>query len=132
MSGHRFGRLFLGAGLLALVSYSAYAQGNMSSEPTAELWENAIPGQIVELSGKVRRVGNVPFTALVITDSSGKDWHLDDAGTLLLKSYEQKEVLVKGKVFLKEMILANGKKLPSRRTLTEITIVEPDPAQPGG
>ncbi|MBI9097219.1 MAG: hypothetical protein JEY91_02015 [Spirochaetaceae bacterium] len=91
--------------------------------PLPSVWETATTGQIAEVSGKVRRVGNDPLTVLIITDSADRDWYLDEAGTILLQSYEQKAIMVKGTVELKEMVLANGKKLGTRRILTDVTII---------
>ena len=94
-----------------------------SMTPLPSVWEKATAGQIAQVSGKVRRVGNDPLTVLIITDSADRDWYLDEAGTSLLQSYEQRAIMVKGTVELKEMVLANGKKLGTRRILTDVTII---------
>lgn len=88
------------------------------------IWETVAEGQYVTVSGKIRRVGNDPLSFLVITDSADKDWYTDAAGSVLLHSYEQRPVCVRGTVELKEMTLANGKSLGVRRILTGISIVQ--------
>jgi len=157
MSCRRFGRLFQGTVLLLAATQLAFAEGETGQSSRAgpstsiegpdgskadsnggiapagdmaSLWDSAVTGQIVELSGKVRRVGNEPFTYVVLSDSGGKDWYPDDAGLVLLKPYEQRMVHVRGKLSLKELILANGKKLTPRRILIEITIMGSDSEGP--
>jgi len=104
---------------------SVSAPDNSSTDPAtaAALWQNAATGQSVEVSGKLRRVGNDPLTFLVITDSSDNDWYPDEAGSVLLQPYEQLLVFVHGVIELKEMTLANGKILGVRRILTGISII---------
>lgn len=87
------------------------------------IWEIVSEGQMVTVSGKIRRVGSEPMSFIVLTDSADKDWYLDEAGERLLQGYEQVQLRVTGTVELKEMTLANGKKLGARRILTAISII---------
>lgn len=94
-----------------------------SASPSPSVWDTASQGATVEVNGKIRRVGNEPFSVLVITDSADKDWYTDEEGALLLRSFEQKKVTVQAKVELKEMTLANGKIMGTRRILTNMKII---------
>ncbi len=111
----------------ALAFGKAEAKGKKKTSPGANSlsspWARAEAGEIILVAGTVRLVGNEPLTALVLTDADGKDWYLDEEGKKLLMPFLQKPALVRGKVALKEMILANGTILESRRILTEVEIV---------
>ncbi|GHU90897.1 hypothetical protein FACS189476_11330 [Spirochaetia bacterium] len=90
----------------------------------AALYEFAVSGQTVEVSGRVRLVGSEPFPDLVLTGSEDHTWYIDPADRKTLSSYEQQTVTIRGTVELTEMILANGKNLGSRRTLSGVTLVK--------
>jgi hypothetical protein len=78
----------------------------------------------VELTGRVRLVGSEPFPDLVLTGPDDQDWYLEGASRQLLRPYEQQTVSVRGKVELREMILANGRSLGFRRILLEVEILD--------
>jgi hypothetical protein len=86
--------------------------------------ESAVSGQIVEVSGRVRLVGNEPFPELVLTDTKEHTWYIAPDDRKILSPYEQQNVTIRGTVELQEMVLANGKSLGSRRTLSGITLVK--------
>ncbi|GHV74388.1 hypothetical protein AGMMS49940_16900 [Spirochaetia bacterium] len=90
----------------------------------AALYESAVSGQFVEISGRVRLVGSEPFPNLVLTDSEEHTWYIDPADRKTLSRYEQQTVTIRGVVELTEMVLANGRSLGSRRTLSGITLVK--------
>jgi hypothetical protein len=92
--------------------------------PDAALYESAVSGQEVEVSGRVRLVGSEPFPDLVLTDQEEHTWYIDPADRKTIAAYEQQTVTIRGTVELKEMVLANGKSLGSRRTLSGITLVK--------
>ncbi|MDR1970974.1 MAG: hypothetical protein LBQ46_03540 [Treponema sp.] len=81
-------------------------------------------GDRVELTGRVRLVGSEPFPDLVLTGPDDQDWYLEGASRQLLRPYEQQTVSVRGKVELREMILANGRSLGFRRILLEVEILD--------
>ena len=89
----------------------------------AGLYENALEGQLVELSGRVRLVGNEPFPELVLTGEDGQSWFIAPEDRTVLSAYEQRIVTIRGRVKLQELILANGQKLETRRILSEVTLV---------
>ena len=69
-------------------------------------------------------VGNEPFTDLVLTGTDGQDWYLEGPARRTLQAYEQRSVKVRGKVELREMLLAGGRSLGLRRVLSELTLLE--------
>jgi hypothetical protein len=87
------------------------------------LYENPPEGQLVELSGRVRLVGNEPFPELVLTGEDGHDWFIAPEDRGVLSAYEQRTVTIRGRVALRELILANGQRLETRRILSEITLI---------
>jgi hypothetical protein len=79
-------------------------------------------GDWVELEGRIRLVGAEPFTDLVLTDGAGQDWYLEGPGTL--RSFEQRTVKIRGRVKLREMVLANGRRQGLRRSLSDLKLLE--------
>jgi hypothetical protein len=81
------------------------------------LYEQAAEGQILTVTGTVRLVGNEPFTELVVTDGAGNNWYVAEEGRSLLAPWQHRPVTVRGKVRMREMVLANGKALGTRRII---------------
>ena len=81
-------------------------------------------GDRVELTGRVRLVGSEPFPDLVLTGEDGGDWYLEGSDRQALRSREQQSVRVRGRVELREMVLANGRSLGFRRFLRDVEILE--------
>ncbi|MDR2375081.1 MAG: hypothetical protein LBD96_01430 [Treponema sp.] len=80
-------------------------------------------GDWVELEGRVRLVGSEPFTDLVLTGTDGQDWYLEGPARRALHAYEQRNVRVRGRVELREMVLANGRSLGLRRSLSDVKLI---------
>lgn len=80
-------------------------------------------GDRVELAGRIRLLGSAPFPSMVLTGEDGVDWYLEDPPRAL-RSYEQRIVRLRGRVELREMILANGRSLGVRRFLLDAAIAE--------
>jgi hypothetical protein len=78
----------------------------------------------VELRGRVRLVGSDPFPDLVLTGGDGEDWYLEGPDRRALQPYEQRTLKVRGRVELRELILANGRSLGFRRFLRDVEILE--------
>ncbi|MDR3160465.1 MAG: hypothetical protein LBU28_02495 [Spirochaetaceae bacterium] len=122
-----------GAVLIGLLCAAALAyprgQGEAAGEgrepPRAEPAPSvsAPEGPLVEITGRVRLVGNEPFPELVLTGEDGRDWFIAEEDRAVLSAYEQRTVTVRGRVSLREMILANGQRLESRRILSGLTLV---------
>jgi hypothetical protein len=87
-------------------------------------WEAALDGQSVEVFGKVRRVGNDPFSRLVITDSGDHDWDVDKEGQKTLSMRETQTVSVSAIVKVLPQLLANGKRLPDKKELTQVKMLD--------
>jgi hypothetical protein len=73
----------------------------------------------VELEGRIRLLGSEPFPNLVLTGEDGQDWYLEGPARRALQPYEQRTIRVRGRVELREMVLANGRSLGIRRFLWE-------------
>lgn len=82
-----------------------------------------VSGEVVRVSGRVRRVGSDPFTELVVTDADGIDWYLDEAGEDRVQESEQETVVIEGVVHLRKIELADGTDLGLRHELHEIELV---------
>lgn len=100
-------------------------EGAVSSQGKASAnWETALDGQAVEVSGRIRRVGSDPLSRLVITDADGHDWSLDKEGQKTLALREERDVRVSAIVRLRPQVLGNGKRLPDKRELTQVRLLE--------
>jgi hypothetical protein len=78
----------------------------------------------VELIGRVRLLGSEPFPDLVITGEDGVDWYLEGPSRRTLQPREQRTVRIRGRLELREMVLANGRSLGFRRFLQDVEILE--------
>jgi hypothetical protein len=92
-----------------------------SGEP-GNLYDTVRSGQTVELNGKIRLVGSEPFPELVLSDDDGNDWYIARESRGAVSGYEQRGVTIRGKVELKEMVLAGGRSLGYRRILSVLTV----------
>ncbi|MDR2484201.1 MAG: hypothetical protein LBD55_02260 [Treponema sp.] len=125
------GVLFL---LLVLFAWGTKAESKPASQPgkppapaaNREPDYALVSGQVVEITGKVRLVGNMPFPQLVITDSENLDWHIDEGEKKTLAGFEQQTVKVRGTVELLEIRLADNQYMGVRRLLRHITLPEQD------
>jgi hypothetical protein len=79
---------------------------------------------LLQIRGRVRLVGNMPFPQLVISDDE-HDWYLEGADEALLRGYEQRIVHVEGRPEYHDLILANGQKIGTRCLLRNIKIIAP-------
>lgn len=112
----------LGLAMLCMAVLCAAAFAGGKKEITSVDWKSVESGDKVTVTGRIRVVGNEPFTELVITDGEGRDWYVDEEERVALSGYEQKTIRVKGTVTRKEMILADGRKLEDRRIMSKIKI----------
>ena len=137
MSGTRLLRMMVLAGIILALPVQSFCLGRqvagkaprtqgapVQATTGAALYESAVSGQVVELSGRVRLVGSEPFSDMVLTDSQEHTWYIDAADRKTLSPYEQQTVTIRATVELNEMVLANGKSLGSRRTLSGVTLVK--------
>jgi hypothetical protein len=87
--------------------------------------DGAAAAETVLVRGRVRLVGNSPFTELIITGEDGGDWYIDRGERKLLEGYQQRIVTVRGRAETREITLANGKHLETRRILRDLSLVDP-------
>ena len=78
----------------------------------------------VEVSGRVRMVGNSPMTSLVISGED-REWYIDQAEQDKLHHLQQQTVTVKGKEYYHDIVFANGVSGGRRYYLKDITVVSP-------
>lgn len=116
-------RGFAVAAFLALAAAVAFSLGKQDGGAQAE-GRGLKDGQTVTVTGTLRRVGNEPFSRLVVTDADGRDWYLAQEDEAAVGLREQRQVSVEGTLRLLPMTLANGKKLPDRRELTKVRLLE--------
>jgi len=90
---------------------------------SAPVEESAAPVEVT-VTGTVRVVGNMPFPELVITDSAGLDWFVDDKGKAALEKLQNQTVRVSGLLFKQNLRLANGRELGEKRLLREVRLAE--------
>ncbi|MDR2096579.1 MAG: hypothetical protein LBP76_13845 [Treponema sp.] len=88
-------------------------------------YETAVPGQLVEVTGIIRVVGNEPFSEIVITEEGQQTWYLEEESRALLGRYRQRKIAVRGTVELQEITLANGRYLETRRILKDVSLISP-------
>jgi hypothetical protein len=77
--------------------------------------------------GRVRLVGNHPFTELLIAGEDGVEWYIERGEGRFLEACQQRIVTVRGKARNQELLLANGVSLGSRWVLRDISLVSPEP-----
>jgi hypothetical protein len=89
--------------------------GEQTTAPTEE---------VLQIRGRIRLVGNMPFPRLVITDESDQDWYLEGTDRDLLAAHEQRTLTVSGRTEYRDIILANGTKAGVRRFLRDVRLIE--------
>jgi hypothetical protein len=87
------------------------------------LHDRALSGQLLELTGRLSLRGSEPFPEPVLTDGEGYEWYIAREDRKILAGYEGRMVTIRGRLELREMILANGQNLGTRRILSEIILV---------
>ncbi|MDR2631183.1 MAG: hypothetical protein LBC60_09705 [Spirochaetaceae bacterium] len=124
-------RGFVFAALWALLPVLLFAGGKGEAPPPEEepvlsgegLYDRALSGQLLELSGRLSLRGSEPFPEPVLTDQEGHEWYIAREERKVLSGYEQRIVTVRGRLELREMILANGENRGTRRVLSGIVLV---------
>jgi len=88
------------------------------------IWNNIKTGDILKIHGIIRRLGNEPFSTLVLTDQEENYWYLDIESIKEFLLPEQEYITVIATVERKLMILANGKIINDKRIIKIIKISE--------
>ena len=111
--------------VVAVTALPMFAFGSRDKEPAANPdWTQVKEGDRVIVSGKIRLVGSAVSNSLVLTDSSDKDWYVDDSEREVLARMEQREATLSGVVRLEPLKFADGTELPDKRVLTGIELVK--------
>ena len=86
--------------------------------------EQIVPQQVstIQVSGRVRLVGNDPFVQLVISALDG-EWYIESGEEHKLKDLQQKTVTVEAIETVTSIKFANGLPAGERRILKEIKII---------
>ena len=103
----------------------AWGKKEAASVPPAENKSVVVQdenGTHVQVSGRVRLVGNEPFPELVITGPD-KEWYIDKEDESKLKDLQHRTVIVEGTETVEQLTYANGRSAGERRTLKNIRIV---------
>ena len=80
--------------------------------------------QKVEVSGRVRLVGNSPMTSLVIT-AENREWFVEPEEQNKLMHLQQQMVTVRAKEYYQDRLFANGSSAGRYYYLREITVISP-------
>ena len=111
--------------VVAVTALPMFAFGSRDKEPAANPdWTQVKEGDRVIVSGKIRLVGSAVSNSLVLTDSSDKDWYVDEAVRDVLALMEQRETTLSAVVRLEPLKFADGTELPDKRVLTGIEVVK--------
>ena len=111
--------------VVAVTALPLFAFGSRDKEPAANPdWTQVKEGDRVIVSGKIRLVGSAVSNSLVLTDSSDKDWYVDEAERDVLALMEQRETTLSAVVRLDPIKFADGTELPDKRVLTGIELVK--------
>jgi hypothetical protein len=111
--------------VVAVTALPMFAFGSRDKEPAANPdWTQVKEGDRVIVSGKIRLVGSAVSNSLVLTDSSDKDWYVDEAERDVLALMEQRETTLSAVVRLEPIKFADGTELPDKRVLTGIELVK--------
>ena len=77
---------------------------------------------LVRVSGRVRLVGSMPFSSLVITGEKD-EWYIEDNGRETFMALQQQTVLAEGRHDSIDLVLANGQHLGKRLILRDAKII---------
>jgi hypothetical protein len=80
----------------------------------------------VEVSGKVRMVGNGPMTSLVISGGN-REWHIEPEEQEKLMEFQQQTVTVRGEEYYYDRVFANGVSAGRQYYIKNIIIIESFP-----
>jgi hypothetical protein len=78
---------------------------------------------LVQVTGRVRLVGNEPFTELVITGEN-RDWHIEKDEQYKLRDLQQRTVTVEGIETVTSLQWASGLPAGNRYSLKDIRILK--------
>ena len=80
--------------------------------------------QKVEVSGRVRLVGNSPMTSLVISGED-REWYIESGEKEKLMHLQQQNVTVIANEYYEDRVFANGTSAGRFYFLKDITVIDP-------
>jgi len=107
--------------LFLVVAGNLLPLGNKEKNKAKPLYSDL---QKVEVSGRVRLVGNSPMTSLVITGED-REWYVEPAEKEKLMQLQQQNVTVTATEYSEDRVFANGTSAGRYWFLKDITVVEP-------
>jgi hypothetical protein len=78
---------------------------------------------MLTLRGRIRLVGNEPFTELVLSDEEGNDWFIEDPLRDSLVHRQQEFLTLRGEAAYRDLLLASGRRMGVRKILRKLTVV---------
>jgi hypothetical protein len=80
--------------------------------------------QKVEVSGRVRMVGNSPMTSLVIS-GEGREWYIEPKEQKKLMEFQQQTVTVRAQEYYYDRVFANGASAGRQYYIKNIVVISP-------
>jgi hypothetical protein len=117
---NKFVQLFF---LLLFAAGNLMPLGNREKKRTEPQYSEP---QRVEVSGRVRLVGNSPMTALVITGED-REWYVESGEKEKLMHLQQQDVTVIAYEYYEDRVFANGASAGRYYFLKDITVIKPEP-----
>ena len=100
---------------------SVSALGRREQDPARPRTEGS---RKVEISGRVRLVGNSPMTSLVIT-GEGREWFVEPDEQGKLMHLQQQTITVRATEYYQDRFFANGSPAGRHYYLKNITVIDP-------
>ena len=80
----------------------------------------------VEISGRVRMVGNSPMTSLVISGEN-REWYIEPKEQDILIDFQQQTVTVRAEEYYYDRVFANGTSAGRQYYIKNIVLIAPPP-----
>jgi len=106
---------------ILLIPVLLCAAGNIFALGKSETKTDA---QKIEVSGKVRLVGNSPMAALVISTNT-REWYIEADEQDKLFKLQQQTVTVRAEEYYLDMVYGNGLSTERQYYLKNITVIKP-------
>jgi hypothetical protein len=84
--------------------------------------DSPVQGPKVRITGRLRMVGNSPFSELVIS-TEDREWYIDKKDEAPLRDLQQQIITVEGTETSIDLIFANGTPAGRRYTLRDVILI---------
>jgi hypothetical protein len=112
--------------LLIAISASIMGLGRSDNEKPKTVKGKIVKDTFVQVTGKVRLVGNAPLTEIVISNAE-REYYIEKSEQKKLWDMQQQIVTVQGEESSIELTFANGTSAGRRYTLSNIKILKKPP-----